>query len=368
VRKLSINKIQLLTFKKEEKVKKLTLILMTSILSFMLTGCMGGAASPKIQAKMKKYNITKDDACRMNKNMWKKGKCNPFYTVKAKDLNAFILKKKAVMKKQEKQAAINKAKRAQEEGERAKAKSLLMNEANKYNSVEEYCITLAYGNAQGGVYVPSNNSCDIDENVPDRDGVDTIIEILKEKGQKPTILQYQHEAKEYKKTLDRLCSDLAISNTSDGVKGRFNKKTLDCNMDYGIYDYNKKWADAAQFKYDTMKPLLVEQHKKILKQRKKKADANKKKSLAEEKAEKKADAEYERKAKIRPGKQYSCTDGYDRWILKYNGSRITFGEVQYIHKWNYQYSQLRSSRIEIDLDRAKGTLSHNGNNLTCTPR
>ncbi len=83
-------------------------------------------------------------------------------------------------------------------------------------------------------------------------------------------------------------------------------------------------------------------------------------------ADKKAAAEKEATLKIQFQKQYICTDGYDSWILKYNGTRITFGERNFVvglAGYEDQFGKLR-----IIIDRAKGTVWSDGNNLTCKPR
>ena len=87
-------------------------------------------------------------------------------------------------------------------------------------------------------------------------------------------------------------------------------------------------------------------------------------------------AEYERKAKIKKGKQYICSDGYDSWILKYNDNYITFGGVNFHFSLDNMFissSKIVYERYENDpnpvyIDRLKGTIEFNGNKATCRPR
>ena len=91
-------------------------------------------------------------------------------------------------------------------------------------------------------------------------------------------------------------------------------------------------------------------------------------SYLKEKKKQKEAAEFERKAKIKQGKQYVCTDGYDNWVLKYNGNRITFGGVNKNINIIGQYQVNKYDNEPVSINRTKGTMSFGGNNLTCKPR
>lgn len=67
--------------------------------------------------------------------------------------------------------------------------------------------------------------------------------------------------------------------------------------------------------------------------------------------------DFEKKAKIHNGKQYICSDGYDKVVLKYNGNQYTFGGINFS---GY------NSRVKID--RANSTIRYNGTLFTCIPR
>ena len=91
-------------------------------------------------------------------------------------------------------------------------------------------------------------------------------------------------------------------------------------------------------------------------------------SYLKEKARQKKAADFDRKAKIKKGKQYVCTDGYDSWVLKYNGNRITYGDVNMYMNIIGAYVQNQYDKDYVIIDRAKGILLHGGNKLTCKPR
>lgn len=74
---------------------------------------------------------------------------------------------------------------------------------------------------------------------------------------------------------------------------------------------------------------------------------------------------FEKTAKIKKGKQYICSDGYDSWVLKYpDDYQFTFGGVH--------FSMLGTSFTDVlnfpSIDRAKGTVTYQGNKSTCKPR
>lgn len=82
----------------------------------------------------------------------------------------------------------------------------------------------------------------------------------------------------------------------------------------------------------------------------------------------KQEAEFEQKAKIKKGKQYICSDGYDSWVLKYNGSMITFGEVNFKQTFGGGYVQNRYDKTPLYIDRLKATVTYNGNVSYCVKR
>lgn len=82
----------------------------------------------------------------------------------------------------------------------------------------------------------------------------------------------------------------------------------------------------------------------------------------------KKEAEYERNAKIKEGKQYICSDGYDSWTLKYNGGRITFGEINFQKDFFGTYIKYQGDKNYLIIDRAEGTVRYNGNVSKCKPR
>lgn len=92
--------------------------------------------------------------------------------------------------------------------------------------------------------------------------------------------------------------------------------------------------------------------------------------LKEVQKRKKAESEsYEKSLKIQDGQQYICTDGYDSWILKYNGSMITFGDRPFrknpVYGW---YERFIGDPNPVFLDRANSTITYSGNKATCRPR
>lgn len=89
------------------------------------------------------------------------------------------------------------------------------------------------------------------------------------------------------------------------------------------------------------------------------------------KQEDKKKQEFEKNAKIQEGKQYICTDGYDSWVLKYNGEMITFGEINYNRRLVLvgDYFEINEyDRNPILINREKGTMVVAGNKLICKPR
>lgn len=88
------------------------------------------------------------------------------------------------------------------------------------------------------------------------------------------------------------------------------------------------------------------------------------------KEEHKKEQEYEKSLKIQNGSQYICTDGYDSWILKYNGNIITFGERTFFKNfWNDNaYQRYNGDNNPIIIDRKNSTVILSGNKLTCRPR
>lgn len=79
--------------------------------------------------------------------------------------------------------------------------------------------------------------------------------------------------------------------------------------------------------------------------------------------------EYEKSLKIQDGKQYICTDGYESWVLKYNGSMIIFGERTFrknpVYGW---YERFMGDQNPVIINRANSTISYSGNKSTCRPR
>lgn len=83
----------------------------------------------------------------------------------------------------------------------------------------------------------------------------------------------------------------------------------------------------------------------------------------------KKEQEYEKSLKIQNGKQYICTDGYDSWILKYNGSMITFGDRTFRKNLVFDfYERYRGDTNPIIIDRENAILIYSGNKSTCRPR
>lgn len=80
-------------------------------------------------------------------------------------------------------------------------------------------------------------------------------------------------------------------------------------------------------------------------------------------------AEYEKSLKIQEGKQYICTDGYESWVLKYNGSMIIFGERPFRKNLVFDfYERYRGDTNPIIIDRENSILIYSGNKSTCRPR
>ena len=80
-----------------------------------------------------------------------------------------------------------------------------------------------------------------------------------------------------------------------------------------------------------------------------------------------------KKFKIQNGSQYICTDGYDSWILKYNGNIISFGGIFertfFQELWNDNaYQRYNGDNNPIIIDRKNSTVKLSGNKLTCRPR
>ena len=93
------------------------------------------------------------------------------------------------------------------------------------------------------------------------------------------------------------------------------------------------------------------------------------KKKEEEKEEQKKAIEFEQKAKIKTGMQYICTDGYDKWILKFNGNRATFGELNLFKgRFTYYYYRNESDNDPIFVNRLEGTVNFGGNLLKCRLR
>ena len=81
------------------------------------------------------------------------------------------------------------------------------------------------------------------------------------------------------------------------------------------------------------------------------------------------EAEHERNLKIKEGNQYICSDKYDSWILKYNGYRVTFGDVNFKqHTFYNYYIQYEGDKNPLFIDKSKGIVKFNGNISRCKPR
>lgn len=78
--------------------------------------------------------------------------------------------------------------------------------------------------------------------------------------------------------------------------------------------------------------------------------------------------EFEKNAKIKIGRQYICSDGYDNWVLKYNDQRATFGGINYTIFYGEYYQRDKYDKDPIIINRVNGTMVVAGNKLTCKPR
>lgn len=87
------------------------------------------------------------------------------------------------------------------------------------------------------------------------------------------------------------------------------------------------------------------------------------------KEKEKQEEEYEKSLKIKNGNQYICTDGYDSWVLKYNGSMIIFGDRTFRKNLVFDfYERYRGDTNPIIIDRENAILIYLGNKSTCRPR
>lgn len=81
------------------------------------------------------------------------------------------------------------------------------------------------------------------------------------------------------------------------------------------------------------------------------------------------ETEYEKKAQIKKGEQYICSDGYDKWILIFDVDKISFDEVNLFRKrFTYEYYKNEYDNNPIFIDRLEGTLIFGENLLKCIYR
>ena len=144
------------------------------------------------------------------------------------------------------------------------------------------------------------------------------------------------------------------------------------NTERWISSINIKHNKFRGMTYEQMKIKVAKEEAENTKEKKKEKIAAEKEKIAAEKARiaaEKARIAFEKAAKIKKGKQYLCTDGYDSWVLKYNGYQITFGDIDYIQTFGGGYVRNKYRKTwEIMIDRTSGTMTHSGNKLTCKPR
>ncbi|MDN5069878.1 hypothetical protein O8C76_02400 [Aliarcobacter butzleri] len=178
--------------------------------------------------------------------------------------------------------------------------------------------------------------------------------------------KWEEEAKSYFGTLESLCREIKNNIVPEG-QIRFNKDTLECSISTN-YLKREYFLDTAQRKYKIMKPFLLEKNMNILKEQQIKDDKEKELLLKLANEQKKKNIELKNNAKIKSGNQYICSDGYDKYILKYNGLNIIIGDVPMELNMFGGYSEIGSKYQRFTIDRMTGIANMDGTKLECIPR
>lgn len=178
--------------------------------------------------------------------------------------------------------------------------------------------------------------------------------------------KWEEEAKSYLGTLENLCKKIRNDIVPEG-QVHFSEETLDCSIstnslkrEYYIY--------TAQRKYIVMKPLLVEKNANLLKDQQLKKEKENEVLVKFEEERKKKEIELKNNAKIKSGEQYICSDGYDKYILKYNGLNIILGDIPMQLNMFGGYSEIGSKHERFTIDRMTGIATMDGTKLKCIPR
>lgn len=295
---------------------KLKLVIIP-IISFLFCGCATSSSFYNQEDALLKHNITEEQMCSMitkNEVSWnpEKRKCNTQVTNDiVKDLILFKLecdRMKGNIKIISELTTCNIFNDLYIVYDKAYSSKFMdvadtIDESRNYKTIKEIC--QYFPNSS---YDEQNRSCKFTDNIPFKyllleklvRNKDTQEYQKEQQVLKKSELQWGEEAKNWKGSLDDLCEQLTDS------KRNFNEKTLDC----------KTFYKAKIPKYDYMKTLLVEQHKRITEEREKLAlQKAKEEKILIEKYQQKWENRVGKATKIREKESYSCESYSNKFMF-----------------------------------------------------
>jgi len=337
-------------------MKNVFILILTIVLLFGLSGCMGGKLSPKVVNEMNNKKVSKEQVCK-GSGRWMKLKsgslCNTlFYTPTIEDIEKGVRFKKFESTCHEMNGRMKFGKSYKSHHRKKDVHSCY--NLNKKGLKSEYIFNETEEHFYSDVEkIELKKQAKAESDKKAKIAADKRAQAKAESSKKAKIAadKRAHEKAELDKKANIAADERAKAETKK-VKARMKKLGISAKEVRETINSSMSYLMALTFGVKENTPI-TNQH----------ID-----SYLEEKQRQKNEAEFERKAKIKQGKQYNCSDGYDSWVLKYNGGRITFGEVNFQQTFGGGYIQNEYDKNPLYIDREKGIVKYNGNKSTCKPR
>jgi len=338
---------------KGKKMKNVFVLIPAIVFLFGLSGCMGGKLSPKVVNEMNNKKVSKEQVCK-GSGRWMKLKsgslCNTlFYTPTIEDIEKGVRFKRFESTCHEMNGRMKFGKSYNSNNRKKDVHSC--NKLNKKGLKREYIF-----NETEEYFYSDVEQIELKKQAKEESDKRAKIAAdkratAKEESSKKAKIAANKRAKEKAESDKKanIAADKRAKEEAKKVKARMKK--------LGI---SAKEVRESSLGYLLMSAYGVKENTPITN---KQIDG-----YLEEKQRQKKEAEFERKAKIKQGKQYKCSDGYDSWVLKYNGERITFGDVNFQQTFGGGYIQHEYDKNPLYIDRAEGVVKYNGNKSTCKPR
>ncbi len=334
---------------------KTTIVLFSSSVCFGFSFGFSSEVSPEVVQEMSNKKITNEQVCKGTGN-WGGEKCNSFYTISLEDIASGVEFKKFEMTCAKVDGKMHFGKKSSFIDKRAKDVSFCQvpDRSGRYNSRDDRTrYTFRKDDRRFNSYVEkieSKKRVKLESDNKDKIQAEKRAAFIEaeNKAKIEDKIQAEKVAKEVNTRIKKL-------GVSEAYIINFVNRSGYCKKDNGY---------AADNIYEPLSNSDIDVYLKC--------KGTKQKSLKEQQATKRKNAKeyaaYEKKAKIKTGKQYVCSDGYDSWILKYNGERITFGDVGMFRNIIGRYQQNKYDNEQLAIDRLKGTVTYRGNKLTCKKR